>query len=151
MSSSNDLRALPAPIRELPSNLQEFADTYPMETSSPLSASPTVSAPLSPLQSTVNLNNIEEIDAEEIREDIVPKNSSERKDFKSVLETSSASDDDLTFSRSKMRKLEIKYIQEALARNNGNRRKTAQELGIPERTLYRRLEKLNATRKENSK
>ena len=102
-------------------------------------------------RSKINLNNIEEIDAEEIREDIVPKNSSERKDFKSVLDTSSASDDDLTFSRSKMRKLEIKYIQEALARNNGNRRKTAQELGIPERTLYRRLEKLNATRKENSK
>ena len=71
VSSSNDLRALPAPIRELPSNLQEFADTYPMVTSSPLPASPTVSAPLSPLQSTVNLNNIEEIDAEEIREDIV--------------------------------------------------------------------------------
>ena len=151
VSGSNDLRALPAPIRELPSNLQEFADTYPTVTSSPLSASPTVSAPLSPLQSTVNLNNIEEIDAEEIREDIVPKNSSERKDFKSVLAPPSASDDDLTFSRSKMRKLEIKYIQEALARNNGNRRKTAQELGIPERTLYRRLEKLNATRKENSK
>lgn len=153
VSRSKGVRALPAPIRELPNNMQEFVDTTatgtPSTTTSPATvpSSPTVST----LQTTVDLSNIEEIEAEEIREDIVPGNSSEKKESKSGMETATAADDDLTFSRSKMRKMEIQYIQEALARNNGNRRKTALELGIPERTLYRRLEQLNAARKENSK
>lgn len=32
-----------------------------------------------------------------------------------------------------------KMIEEAIKRNNGNRRKAAQDLGISDRTLYRRL------------
>jgi len=37
---------------------------------------------------------------------------------------------------------EDKMIREALKRNNNNRKKTAQDLGISERTLYRRVNDL---------
>jgi DNA-binding NtrC family response regulator len=35
--------------------------------------------------------------------------------------------------------LERQMLEKALDRNNGNRKKAAQELGISDRTLYRRL------------
>ncbi len=38
--------------------------------------------------------------------------------------------------------VELEQIRKSLIRNNGNRRKAAQELGISERTLYRRLKEL---------
>ena len=38
---------------------------------------------------------------------------------------------------------ELEQIRKALARNNGNRKKAAEELGISDRTLYRRLKELN--------
>jgi transcriptional regulator with PAS, ATPase and Fis domain len=38
-----------------------------------------------------------------------------------------------------MRELEKASIKSALERNKGKRRKTAQELGISERTLYRKI------------
>ncbi|WP_185855378.1 sigma 54-interacting transcriptional regulator [Blattabacterium cuenoti] len=38
-----------------------------------------------------------------------------------------------------LQKQEIKYIQKALKKNNGKRKKTAKELGISERTLYRKI------------
>ena len=34
-------------------------------------------------------------------------------------------------------------IERALERNNGNRKKAAEELGISDRTLYRRIKKYN--------
>jgi transcriptional regulator with PAS, ATPase and Fis domain len=38
-----------------------------------------------------------------------------------------------------MRELEKNSIKNSLERNKGKRRKTAQELGISERTLYRKI------------
>ncbi|WP_185872066.1 sigma 54-interacting transcriptional regulator [Blattabacterium cuenoti] len=38
-----------------------------------------------------------------------------------------------------LEKKEIEFIQKALKKNNGKRRKTAKELGISERTLYRKI------------
>lgn len=38
--------------------------------------------------------------------------------------------------------IEDKMIREALKRNNNNRKKTAQDLGISERTLYRKVNDL---------
>ena len=42
-------------------------------------------------------------------------------------------------SPSDLETIEREAIRDALARNNGNRRKTARQLGMSERTLYRRL------------
>ncbi|WP_185877756.1 sigma 54-interacting transcriptional regulator [Blattabacterium cuenoti] len=65
-------------------------------------------------------NNLNEnnLDYEEIEEDLSKKNSSN------------------SFS---LEKKEIEFIQKALKKNKGKRRKTAKELGISERTLYRKI------------
>ncbi|MGQ0507202.1 MAG: helix-turn-helix domain-containing protein, partial [Myxococcaceae bacterium] len=39
-----------------------------------------------------------------------------------------------------------RYINEVLERNNGNRTKTAKDLGVDPRTIFRHLEKLEAER-----
>ena len=39
--------------------------------------------------------------------------------------------------------LSRQMIERALERNNGNRKKAAEELGISDRTLYRRIKKYN--------
>jgi DNA-binding NtrC family response regulator len=39
-----------------------------------------------------------------------------------------------------------RYINEILERNNGNRTKTAKDLGVDPRTIFRHLEKLEAER-----
>ena len=38
---------------------------------------------------------------------------------------------------------QIRYINEVLARNNGNRTKTARDLGVDPRTIFRHLEKMD--------
>jgi DNA-binding NtrC family response regulator len=43
----------------------------------------------------------------------------------------------------KLDSIEREAIREALIANGGNRRKTAKQLGISERTLYRRLKEYN--------
>ncbi|WP_341664911.1 sigma-54 dependent transcriptional regulator [Blattabacterium cuenoti] len=67
------------------------------------------------------------------------------------LEDSSKSEEDLDyeeveedlskneFSSFSLQKKEIEFIQKALEKNNGKRRKAAKELGISERTLYRKI------------
>ncbi|WP_341651503.1 sigma-54 dependent transcriptional regulator [Blattabacterium cuenoti] len=67
------------------------------------------------------------------------------------LEDSSKSEEDLDyeeveedlskngFSSFSLQKKEIEFIQKALKKNNGKRRKAAKELGISERTLYRKI------------
>ena len=40
-----------------------------------------------------------------------------------------------------------RYINEVLERNNGNRTKTAKDLGVDPRTIFRHLEKLEAERR----
>jgi DNA-binding NtrC family response regulator len=42
-----------------------------------------------------------------------------------------------------MKELEMANIKSSLDRNNGKRRKTARELGISERTLYRKIKEYN--------
>jgi transcriptional regulator with GAF, ATPase, and Fis domain len=39
-----------------------------------------------------------------------------------------------------------RYINEVLERNNGNRTKTAKDLGVDPRTVFRHLERLEAER-----
>ncbi|AFJ90858.1 sigma-54-dependent Fis family transcriptional regulator [Blattabacterium sp. (Blaberus giganteus)] len=67
------------------------------------------------------------------------------------LEDSSKSEEDLDYeeveenlsknelSSFSLQKKEIEFIQKALKKNNGKRRKAAKELGISERTLYRKI------------
>ncbi|WP_185861117.1 sigma-54 interaction domain-containing protein [Blattabacterium cuenoti] len=67
------------------------------------------------------------------------------------LEDSSKSEEDLDYeeveedlsknelSSFSLEEREIKFIQKALKKNNGKRRKAAKELGISERTLYRKI------------
>jgi PAS domain S-box-containing protein len=45
----------------------------------------------------------------------------------------------------KLRQIEVRLIKEALQRHNGNRAKTAQELGIDKSTLWRKMKKYNIT------
>ncbi len=40
-------------------------------------------------------------------------------------------------------------IEKALDRNNGNRKKAAQELGISDRTLYRRIKQFGLDKKNH--
>ncbi|AGD98108.1 transcriptional regulator, sigma-54-related protein [Blattabacterium sp. (Blatta orientalis) str. Tarazona] len=57
-------------------------------------------------------------------------------DYEEVEEDSTNKNESNTFS---LQKKEIEFIQKALKKNNGKRRKTARELGISERTLYRKI------------
>jgi len=43
-----------------------------------------------------------------------------------------------------------RYINEVLERNNGNRTKTAKDLGVDPRTIFRHLEKLEGERAEGT-
>ncbi|WP_185873165.1 sigma 54-interacting transcriptional regulator [Blattabacterium cuenoti] len=61
-----------------------------------------------------------DLDYEEIEEDLPEKNFSNSNPFS-------------------LEKKEIEFIQKALKKNKGKRRKTAKELGISERTLYRKI------------
>ncbi|WP_185851994.1 sigma-54 interaction domain-containing protein [Blattabacterium cuenoti] len=74
-----------------------------------------------------------------------------REDSIFQLEDSSKSEEDLDYeeveedlsknelSSFSLQKKEIEFIQKALKKNNGKRRKAAKELGISERTLYRKI------------
>ncbi|WP_185852623.1 sigma 54-interacting transcriptional regulator [Blattabacterium cuenoti] len=66
------------------------------------------------------------------------KNSSKNEDFdyEEIEEDSTNKNESNTFS---LQKREIEFIQKSLKKNNGKRRKTARELGISERTLYRKI------------
>lgn len=66
------------------------------------------------------------------------KNPSKNEDFdyEEVEEDSTNKNESNTLS---LQKREIEFIQKALKKNNGKRRKTARELGISERTLYRKI------------
>ena len=44
----------------------------------------------------------------------------------------------------RLEEIELKAIQDALRRNHGDRAKSAEELGIGERTIYRKLNEINA-------
>jgi transcriptional regulator with PAS, ATPase and Fis domain len=46
----------------------------------------------------------------------------------------------------KLRQTEVQLIKEALQRHNGNRARTAQELGIDKSTLWRKMKKYNITK-----
>ncbi|HOX47154.1 MAG TPA: sigma 54-interacting transcriptional regulator [Myxococcota bacterium] len=54
-------------------------------------------------------------------------------DFAPILPLAQAKDD-----------FQARYINEVLARNNGNRTKTARDLGVDPRTIFRHLEKMGA-------
>ncbi|WP_185863093.1 sigma-54 interaction domain-containing protein [Blattabacterium cuenoti] len=78
-------------------------------------------------------------------------NNRNRDDSIFQLEDTSKSEEDLDyeeveedlskneFSSFSLQKKEIEFIQKALKKNNGKRRKAAKELGISERTLYRKI------------
>lgn len=53
--------------------------------------------------------------------------------------------------RMTIQEMEEQQIRESLERNNGNRRKTAQELNLSERTLYRKIETYGLDRKNKTK
>ena len=43
-----------------------------------------------------------------------------------------------------------RYINEVLARNNGNRTKTARDLGVDPRTIFRHLEREEELKRKNA-
>ncbi|WP_185871494.1 sigma-54 interaction domain-containing protein [Blattabacterium cuenoti] len=61
--------------------------------------------------------------------------SEEDSDYEEIEEDSSKNE----LSSFSLQKKEIEFIQKALKKNNGKKRKTAKELGISERTLYRKI------------
>lgn len=50
---------------------------------------------------------------------------------------------DITESTLSLEAQEIEMIRKSLTRNNGRRKKAAEELGISERTLYRKIKQYN--------
>jgi len=70
----------------------------------------------------------------------------EVRDLKTILETAIASSQAITeepLPSNRLTDLEREQIQRMLEQNQGNRRKTARDLGIGERTLYRKLKEYN--------
>ncbi len=70
----------------------------------------------------------------------------EVKEMREVLETAIAASQTVTqepLPSNRLTDVEREQIERILARNGGNRRKTALELGIGERTLYRKLKEYN--------
>ncbi len=90
----------------------------PVVHSTPATLSPAPIAPTRPLV------EVEEAEAEELRED--------------DGETARPPQED---SSPTMEEIERESIREALARNQGSRKRAAEELNISERTLYRKIEK----------
>ncbi|WP_185865857.1 sigma 54-interacting transcriptional regulator [Blattabacterium cuenoti] len=68
-------------------------------------------------------------------EDSSKPSSEEDFDYEEIEEDSSKNE----FSSFSLQKKEIEFIRKTLKKNNGRRRKTATELGISERTLYRKI------------
>ena len=77
--------------------------------------------------------------------------SSEIFDYEEVLEDEPTDNDELlpnNDGRPKtLQELEEEKIRESLERNGGNRRKTAQELNLSERTLYRKINEMGLNRR----
>lgn len=70
----------------------------------------------------------------------------EVRDLRSILEAAIASSQAVTeepLPSNRLTDLEREQIQKMLEQNQGNRRKTARDLGIGERTLYRKLKEYN--------
>ncbi|MDR1804764.1 MAG: sigma-54 dependent transcriptional regulator [Flavobacteriales bacterium] len=87
----------------------------------------------------INNNSIQSIMKDGIfqLEDASKFSSEENFDYEEIEEYSSKNEKELeSFS---LQKKEIEFIQKALKKNNGKRRKAAKELGISERTLYRKI------------
>lgn len=55
-----------------------------------------------------------------------------------------ASSDDGETLKETLERVELEAIAEAMARNKGNKKKVAEELGISRSYLYKRLEELNS-------
>ncbi len=83
------------------------------------------------LSSLLSLHN----DIREVLDILRGRGGPERGRWREWVEVKEAPSDD----QRDLRRLEREAIREALAANNGNRRKAARSLGISERTLYRRL------------
>lgn len=122
----NFLFELQGNVATLNSEVAELRKQVAALTGQPLS-SPTVRA-LLPQTSALpapepQREAIEEADVEEVTTD--------------TPDTTPPSSEDLN-----IRRKELEQIQKALDRNGGNRKKAAEELGISDRTLYRRLKDL---------
>ena len=67
-------------------------------------------------------------------------------ELRSILETAISSSQTIVeepLPSNRLSDVEREQIQRMLAQNSGNRRKTARDLGIGERTLYRKLKEYN--------
>lgn len=82
---------------------------------------------------------------------VVPDNTPDLYDYEEVLDDFTDND---TFEKATelhrpktLQELEEEKIRESLERNGGNRRKTAQELNLSERTLYRKINEMGLNRR----
>lgn len=64
-------------------------------------------------------------------------------EIKDLPENFSANESFSTIKPTSMNQLESEYLVEVLKRNNWNRKKTAEELGVHKTTLWRKIKKLN--------
>ena len=82
----------------------------------------------------------ESLNEEEFNSDSLERNISPEEDLKNKFEYAETIDEEETLS---LQDKELEMIKQALIRTNGRRKNAAKELGISERTLYRKIKQHN--------
>ena len=121
------------------SPVQPSTQVAPVSAVTPVSAVPSVSSvsPVSPVPSVPPITDLEEL--QHIRQEMAAGGM--RGTYKPEAEDAEIEEIKEENENLNLSDLSKQMIEKALERNNGNRKKAAEELGISDRTLYRKINK----------
>ena len=118
------------------SPVQPSTQVAPVSAVTPVSAVPTVSS-VSPVPSVPPITDLDEL--QHIRQEVAAGGM--RSTYKPEAEDAEIEEIKDENENLNLSDLSKQMIEKALERNNGNRKKAAEELGISDRTLYRKINK----------
>ena len=121
------------------SPVQPSTQVAPVSAVTPVSSVPTVSSvsPVSPVSSVPPITDLDEL--QHIRQEMAAGGM--RGTYKPEAEDAEIEEIKEENENLNLSDLSKQMIEKALERNNGNRKKAAEELGISDRTLYRKINK----------
>ena len=121
------------------SPVQPSTQVAPVSAVTPVSSVPTVSSvsPVSPVSSVPPITDLDEL--QHIRQEMAAGGM--RSTYKPEAEDAEIEEIKEENENLNLSDLSKQMIEKALERNNGNRKKAAEELGISDRTLYRKINK----------